>query len=192
MCVTAIVASAVAGLAAASQQASVAKSSAERAYAAEEKNLALVYKENDRLQKESHELYDSEVSDRIRASNRELGSLAVLLGEQGASASSATSLTLDSAYTTGMDISRLNTSRDNQTASLQANKRAGQMGYLNQTTLAYSQGAAAVANANASAIGSITGGMSTIGGSESLTRDFNNKLRGFNRGKQSDYTQYDT
>jgi hypothetical protein len=91
-----------------------------------------------------------------------------------------------------MDISRLNTSRDNQTASLQANKRAGQMGYLNQTTLAYSQGAAAVANANASAIGSITGGMSTIGGSESLTRDFNNKLRGFNRGKQSDYTQYDT
>jgi hypothetical protein len=44
MCVTAIVASAVAGLAAASQQASVAKSSTERAYAAEEKNLALVIK----------------------------------------------------------------------------------------------------------------------------------------------------
>ena len=190
MCVSAIVASAVAGLASASQQASVAKSSTERAYAAEEKNLALVYQENDRLQKESHELYDSEVSDRIRASNRELGSLAVLLGEQGASASSATSLTLDSAYTTGMDISRINTSRDNQTASLQANKRAGQMGYLNQTTLAYSQGAAAVANANASAIGSITGGMSTIGGSDALTRDFNNKLAGFNRGTQSDYTKY--
>jgi len=190
MCVTAIVMSAVAGVAAASQQAKVAKESTERAYAAEASNFSLVQKENSRLQNESNDLYDSEVSDRVRASNRELGTLNVLLGEQGASASSKSGLRIDSTYTAGMDLSRINQSRDNQIESLQAAKRAGQQGYLNQTTLAYSQGAAAVANANASAIGSITSGISTIGGSQSLTTDFNNKLRGFNRGKQSGYTEY--
>jgi|TARA_R110000744_G_scaffold82138_1_gene161342 hypothetical protein len=189
MCVTAIVASAVAGLAAASQQASVAKSSTERAYAAEEKNLDLAYLENNRLQKESHELYDSAVSDRIRASNRELGSLSVLMGEQGASVSSYNALMFDSSYNTGIDVLRTNQSRDNQIASLQANKRAGQMGYLNQTTLAYSQGAAAVAGANANAIGSITNAGSSYGSYTANQKNYKLQLQGLNR-DQSDYTQY--
>tara|TARA_R110000796_G_scaffold99384_3_gene207463 strand:+ start:546 stop:1118 length:573 start_codon:yes stop_codon:yes gene_type:complete len=190
MCVTAIVASAVAGVAAASQQAKVARQSTERAYEAEAGNFALVQKENTRLQRESNDLYDTEVSDRVRLSHRELGSLSVLLGEMGASNSSATALRIDQSYTSGMDISRIEQSRINQIESLQASKRAGQQGYLNQTTLAYSQGAAAVANANASAIGSITGGMSSYGGYEANKRDYDLKLRGLNRGKQSGYTEY--
>jgi len=180
MCITAIIASAVAGLASAAQQAKIASESTERAYAAEEKNLDLVYLENNRLQRESHEIYDSEVHDRVRQANRELGALTVLMGETGASSSSIAGLSIDSAYTTGMDVSRINTSRGNQIESLQANKRAGKMGYLNQTTLAYNQGAAAVANANSNAIGAITGGMSSYGKATAKTKQYNNQLNGLN------------
>ena len=178
MCLTAIIISAVAGLAAAQQQAKIAAESTERAYEAEASNLALVQKENTRLQRESNDTYDSEVSDRVRLANRELGALTVMMGEQGVSTSSIAGLSSEASYTTGMDVNRINTSRDNQIESLQAAKRAGQQGYLNSTTLAYNQGAAAVANANANAIGSISGGMSTIGSSKALTQDFKNKFNG--------------
>lgn len=159
MCITALIASAVAGVASASQQAKVARESTERAYDAEAKNLDLVYMENTRLQRESHEIYDSEVHDRVRQANRELGTLAVLMGEQGVSSASGQGLVIDSEYTKGMDISRINTNRGNQIEQLQSQKRAGEQGYLNQTTLAYNQGSAAVARANANAIGSVTGAM---------------------------------
>ena len=179
MCITAIVASAVGGLAAASQKAKVATESTKRAYTAEEQNLRLIQKENTRLQNESNDLYDSEVSDRVRLANRELGALTVLMGESGVSTSSIASLSLDSEYTAGMDITRINTSRDNQIESLQASKRAGQQGYLNNTTLAYNQGAAAVANANASAIGAVTGGVSNYGGHVARQRSHKLRLNGY-------------
>lgn len=181
MCVTAIVASAVAGVAAASQQAKVAKQSTERAYEAEASNFALVQKENTRLQRESNDLYDTEVSDRVRLANRELGTLSVMLGEMGASSSSSTALLIDQSYTKGMDISRIEQSRINQIESLQSAKRAGQQGYLNQTTLAYSQGAAAVANANANAIGSITNAGSSYSGYKTNNRDYQLRLNGYKR-----------
>lgn len=181
MCVTAIVASAVAGVAAASQQAKVAKQSTERAYEAEAGNFALVQKENTRLQRESNELYDTEVSDRVRLANRELGTLSVMLGEMGASTSSATALRIDQSYTSGMDVNRIEQSRDNQNEALQAAKRAGQQGYLNQTTLAYSQGAAAVANANANAIGSITNAGSSYSNYKTNKRDYQLRLKGYQR-----------
>ncbi len=183
MCITAIIASAIGGLAAAAQQAQVARESTERAYEAEAKNLDLVYSENTRLQRESHDIYDSEVHDRVRQANRELGALTVLMGEQGVSSASASGLVIDSEYTTGMDISRINTSRGNQIEQLQSKKRQGEMGYLNQTTLAYNQGAAAVANANASAIGAITGGMSSYGKATANKNQHTNQLAGYNSDK---------
>jgi len=120
------------------------------------------------------------VSDRVRLANRELGALTVMMGEQGVSTSSIAGLSTDSAYTTGMDISRVNASRDNQIESLQAAKRAGQQGYLNSTTLAYNQGAAAVANANANAIGAVSGGVSSYGKNTASKRDYNNRKNGYN------------
>ena len=63
------------------------------------------------------------------------------------------------------------------------------MGYLNQTTLAYSQGAAAVAGANANAIGSITNAGSSYGSYKANERNYKLQLQGLDR-DQSDYTQY--
>ena len=180
MCITAIVGAAIAGVAAASEQAKIARESTERAYEAEENNLQLVYDENDRLQREAHEIYDSEVHDRVRQSNKELGALTVLMAEQGASSASGSALVIDSEYTTGMDIARINTNRNNQQQQLQANKRAGAQGYLNQTTLAYNQGSAAVARANSSAIGSITSAASAYSGRDAAATDHDNTINNLN------------
>lgn len=179
MCITAII-SAGLGLVGAAQEAKVARESTQRAYDAEAKNLDLIYAENTRLQREAHEIYDAEVDDRIRQANRELGTLNVLMGEQGVSAASGSALVIDSEYTTGMDLARIDTNRGNQIEQLQSKKRAGEQGYLNQTTLAYNQGSAAVARANSSAINSISGGVSTIGRRKAQEDDYNNKFNYLN------------
>ena len=56
-----------------------------------------------------------------------------------------------------------------------------EQGYLNQTTLAYSQGAAAVANANANAIGSITNAGSSYSNYKTNKRDYQLRLKGYQR-----------
>lgn len=155
---TALIISAVVSAAAAATSAVVQSSNANKMAAAQQdaanQQAALQYKEIVRQQEQVNQTAQEQQSDRIRKARQDLGTLRVVAGEQGLSGSSLTSQFMELGYAEGLDLSRIESNRQNNIDSGEASKAAARQGAINTITIAENQASAAKTSAMMGAVGS--------------------------------------
>ena len=119
MMIAGTIASAVLGFVGAAAQSSQANAAYQAQVEASNQQLALIYEENERLRGEVDEQALEAKSDRVRALNHELGALRATR-EFGLTGNALTRMMVQSSYTAGLDLSRIESNRKAEQGAITA------------------------------------------------------------------------
>jgi uncharacterized membrane protein YciS (DUF1049 family) len=111
------------------------------------------YQEVNRQEQEVNRVAEEQRSDRVNKARQELGSLRVIAGETGASQSTFQSMATEIGYNSGLDLSRMETTRQGNIDAGEANKKAAHLGAVGQINIIQNQVNAAAQNTKWTAIG---------------------------------------
>lgn len=95
--------------------------------------------EVDRQQREVNKVAEEQRHDRMTATRRELGTLRVIAGEQGAAGSLEDAMTHEVGYFAGLDLARIESNRKDNMEAGQASKKAARQGAMNTIEIAKNQ-----------------------------------------------------
>jgi hypothetical protein len=104
-----------------------------------EKQTNAQYREVDRQQREVNRVAEEQRSDRMRKARQELGTMRVLVGERGAAETTGNAMMNEVGYYAGLDLSRIESNRQDNIEAGQAAKRAAHQGGLNTVEIAKNQ-----------------------------------------------------
>lgn len=132
-----VIGSIAASAAGAFAQMANARAATEAEYQAQQQNLKLQYEEADRQAAEARSASQGDVSERVRRGNIEMSAVRSAALERGLSGASMTTLLASTAYTEGVDISRIHKNTDARMDALDARRRAGHVEFGNRVTSAH-------------------------------------------------------
>jgi hypothetical protein len=127
------------------------------------------YTEIDRQQRRVNEVAEEQRSDRMRKARQELGTMRVLVGERGSSETTGNALMSEVGYFAGLDLSRIESNREDNIAQGEAAKKAAQQGGLNTIEIAKNQASVASKGINMALIGT---GLQILGSGVSAYSDY--------------------
>jgi len=127
------------------------------------------YAEVDRQQREVNRVAEEQRSDRMRKARQELGTMRVLVGERGASDATGNAMMNEVGYYAGLDLSRIESNRQDNIAQGEAAKKAAQQGALNTLEIAKNQASVANKTVNMALVGS---GIQILGAGASAYSDY--------------------
>lgn len=131
-------------------------------------NANLQYQEIDRQQRETSRVAQEQRSDRMMRARQELGTLRVLSGERGASATTSGALLREVGYWEGVDLGRIEANRKASIDAGEAQKKATYQNALNGITDANLTAKAASKSVKWAGIGA---GLSIVSDSLSIAMD---------------------
>lgn len=135
-------------------QMGMAKKQASAQIQAAQEQLKYQYKEISRQQEQVNETAQSQISDRVRAANAELGTMRVSALERGVGGSTVMAFARTIGFLEGVDISRIDKNRQANIEAGELSKQAARAGYNSTVDIARNQAQVSTISATLGMVGS--------------------------------------